>query len=167
MTEPQREACLQFALKRISQGELFVALGRDLSTTPNDTIQLLRQARDARSAYDVDSSLDLLFRFQPTVDYVPLLCELLVDDFHSRHEDIIGALQDAADTYSIPFLRQAILLKPQLAYLSYDNYGSYYKKCFWALKAIGSPEAIAVIREFTNSEDSVAREQAIYRLSKI
>ena len=94
-------------------------------------------------------------------------CAKLVQEDHFEHEDIIRALQDAAAPYSIPFLRQAVLLKPRLEYLAYDDYGSYYKKCFWALRAIGTPEAIAVIREFTTSTDSVAKEQALYRLSKI
>jgi hypothetical protein len=167
MTESQRKACLQFALGGISEGELFAAFGRDFYRTPNDTIKFLQQARDDRSADDVELTLGLIFRFQPTADYVPLLCELLAADFHTRHEDIIRALQDAADARSIPSLRQAVLLKPKLEYLAYDDYGSYYKKCFWALRAVGTPEALAVIREFTVSEDSAAREQAVYRLSKI
>lgn len=94
-------------------------------------------------------------------------CAKLVLEDHLDHEHIIGWLQDMADPYSIPFLRQAVLLKPRLEYLAYDDYGSYYKKCFWALRAIHTPEAIAVIREFTTSEDSVAREEALYRLSRI
>ena len=65
------------------------------------------------------------------------------------------------------FSGKAIFLKPRLKYLDYDDYGSYYKKCFWALWAIGTPEAIAVIREFMTSEDAAAKEQALYRLSKI
>ncbi len=92
--------------------------------------------------------------------------KLLLED-HLDHEQIIRFLQNAEDPYAIPFLKQAVLLKPRLKYLDYDDYGSYYKKCFWALKAIGTPDAIAVIREFTASEDKAAREQALYRLSEI
>jgi hypothetical protein len=94
-------------------------------------------------------------------------CARLVQKDHYEHEDIIRFLQDAADPYSIPFLRQAVQLKPRLGYLDYDDCGAYYKKCFWALKAIGTAEAIAVIKEFSTSDDSVIRNQALYRLSKI
>jgi hypothetical protein len=167
MTEPQREACLKFTCGGVAEDELFAAFGRDFSETPNDTISLLQQASDDRNADDVEFALSLLFHFQPTADYLPLVCELLAADFHTRHEDIIGALQAAADARSIAFLRQAVLIKPRLEYLAYDDYGSYYKKCFWALRAIGTPDAIDVIREFTTSEDSAASEQAVYRLSKI
>jgi HEAT repeat protein len=95
------------------------------------------------------------------------LCEMLVDGSHQLHGDIIRSLQDRKDPYAIPFLRRAVLLKSNLEYLSYDDYGSYYKKCFWALCAIGTPEAFAVIEDFANSTDNVIREQARYRLSRI
>ena len=94
-------------------------------------------------------------------------CEKLLRIDHSEHEEIIRFLQDAADPFAIPFIKQAILLKPQLDYLAYDDYGSYYKKCFWALKAIGSKNAIELIKEFTESVDPIIKEQAHYRLSKI
>lgn len=94
-------------------------------------------------------------------------CDRLVQEDHFEHEAIIRNLQDAGDPYSIPFLRQAVLLKPRLQYLDYDDYGSYYKKCFWALRAIETPEAVAVIREFTTSDVAEARNEALYRLSKI
>ena len=79
----------------------------------------------------------------------------------------LQVLQQAEDPYAIPFLRQAILLKPRLEYLSYDDYGAYYKKCFWALSAIGTPEALGVIEDFARSPHSVVREQAAYRLTRI
>jgi hypothetical protein len=94
-------------------------------------------------------------------------CARLIQADHRDHEDILRNLQAAADPYSIPFLRQAVLLKPSLAYLAYDDYGSYYKKCFWALRAIGTPEAIAVIREFITASDAAARQEAVYRLEQI
>ena len=94
-------------------------------------------------------------------------CEMLLRTDHYDHEDIIRFLQDAADPYAIPFLKQAVFLKPQLTYLEYDDYGAYYKKIFWALQSIGTMEAIETIREYTFSKDSVIEEQATYRLAKI
>jgi hypothetical protein len=86
---------------------------------------------------------------------------------HQDHEELIRFLQDSASPTSVGPLRTAILLKPQLHYLDYDDYGSYYKKCLWALQAIGSPEAIEAIEEFATSEIAVLRKQASYRLSRI
>ncbi|MBW8353968.1 MULTISPECIES: hypothetical protein [Pseudomonas] len=94
-------------------------------------------------------------------------CERLLQTDHMDHEDILWSLQQAANPYSIPFLRQAILLKPDLEYLDFDDYGSYYKKCLWALQVIGTPDAFAVIEECTHSVEDDLFEQAIYRMSRI
>lgn len=99
-------------------------------------------------------------------EQVALLCTKLTSENHHEHEDIIRALQLAADPYSIPYLKQAILLKPRLTYLEYDDYGAYYKKCFWALAAIGTEEAMQVIRDLSRSDNTILREQALYRLSR-
>lgn len=94
-------------------------------------------------------------------------CARLLREDHLAHEELIRFLQDAEDPYAVPFLRQAILLKPRLNYLDYDDYGSYYKKCLWALQAIGTSEAIKIISEFAVIEDNnVLGEQARYRLAK-
>jgi hypothetical protein len=94
-------------------------------------------------------------------------CEKLLRTDHREHEEIIRFLQDAADPVAVPFIKQAVLLKPQLDYLAYDDYGSYYKKCFWVLKAIGNRDALDVLKEFSESVDPIIKEQALYRLSKI
>jgi hypothetical protein len=86
---------------------------------------------------------------------------------HHLHESLIWTLQRLKEPSSVPFLRQAVGLKPQLAYLDYDDYGAYYKKCLWALQAIGTPEALRAIEDFARSPDPVLQVQALYRLTKI
>lgn len=93
--------------------------------------------------------------------------ERLLDPDHDEHEDIIGYLQDYPDPASVPYLKRAIALKPALAYLDYDDYGAYYKKCLWALQAIGTDEALAVIRACALSDDEALRTQALHRLDRI
>ncbi len=149
MTEAQREACLQFAVQRIPEGELFSAFGGDFSQTPNDTIRLLEQARDDRSANDVEFALGLIFRFQPSADYVPLLWELLLADFHTRHEDIALALEDLKDPRSIGALYLAA--HAHFAHLDYDENFALPRKCTWALARIGTPEAFDRLRQLVES----------------
>ena len=90
-------------------------------------------------------------------------CLRLLQVDHQEHEEIVSFLQRASDPYSIPFVKLAVHLKPYLKYLEYDDYGSYYKKCFWALRAIGTKEAIAVIQEFAASDDPVIKEEELAR----
>lgn len=93
--------------------------------------------------------------------------ERLIDPSHVEHEDIIRYLQDNPDRRSIPYLKEAIALKPSLDYLEYDDYGAYYKKCLWELQSIGTPESIALIEECSRSEIPELKEQALYRLKRI
>ena len=101
------------------------------------------------------------------VESIQELCEKLLELNHVEHEGIIRILQDRADPFAIPYLKNAIELKPQLEYLAYDDYGGYYKKCLWALQAIGTSEAIQLIQELTLSECRELSEQAKYRIYRI
>jgi hypothetical protein len=167
MTDAQIETALRFFRHEVSDRELFAALGCNFREKPGETISLLQQVFEERSADGVEMALCLVSHFASFTECVPLLCDLLLSDFHFRHEDIIRHLQDAADPYAIPFLQKAIALKPDLHYMDYDDYGSYYKKCLWALRAIDTPESIAAIREFAAAGNPLIRREAEYRLSKI
>lgn len=86
---------------------------------------------------------------------------------HEDHEEIVRLLQDYPENQSVPYLRQVIQLKPALAYQKHDDYGAFYKKCLWALQDIGTPDALALIKECASSTDSALKEQAEYRLKCI
>jgi len=59
------------------------------------------------------------------------------------------------------------MLKSKLKYLDYDDYGAYYKKCFWALYSIDTEDALGLIHYYCDSTDEILREQAQYRANKI
>ena len=50
----------------------------------------------------------------------------LLEKSHQEHADIVHYLQNEAHPYAIPIIKQAILLKPHLAYLDYDDYDYDY-----------------------------------------
>jgi hypothetical protein len=129
--------------------------------------ELLLETIDTNDADFVESALGLIGRVGEPDNWFEILCKLVLDINHNRHEDIVGFLQHCQDPSSVPILKKAILLKPKLEYIEYDDYGSYYKKCLWALQDIGTDEAILVIRDCAKSADFALKEQAEYRLSKI
>ena len=114
----------------------------------------------------VECALLLGFHFSFPGSAIPLIPELAVQTWHASHENRIGLLQYWRNPESVPVPRQAIRLKPGLEYLDYDDYGSCYKKCLWALHDIGTPPATAVIRACAASEDAVLRKKARERLAK-
>lgn len=99
--------------------------------------------------------------------YFAIEREQLLLTTHCDHEAIVRLLQDNADGASVPYLRQAIALKPSLAHLAYDDYGAFYKKCLWALQEIATPDALAAIKEYARSDIEPLRNEAQYRLQRI
>jgi len=137
--------------------------------TPECLAELERRLTAAIANENADS-LDIALTLDSQLDApnrTSLFETLLDQTWHYSHEHMIRYLQDHPSPSSVEPLRRAVELKPQLEYLAYDDYGAYYKKCFWALAVNPNPHAVDVIREFAGSTDETLREQAQYRLKKI
>ena len=137
--------------------------------TPECLAELERRLTFAIADRDADA-LDAVLTLDAELDTpnrTTLFESLLDQTWHCFHEHMVRYLQDHRSPTSVEPLRRAVELKPQLEYLEYDDYGAYYKKCFWALAVNPDPRAVEVIREFVNSDDEILREQARYRLDKI
>lgn len=133
----------------------------------NSTYNLLCGAIEDGDEDFVEAALYIISNAnEPYESWNLCLCKLLLNVNHYRHEDIISELQRLQNKESIPYLITAINLKPRLTYLDYDDYGSYYKKCLWALTKIGTQEARNAIESFVASEIPELSREANYRLSK-
>ena len=160
----RQQAISDLMLKRISREQFLGIWGATEASFSAEVQTLIQTAitnQDA-DAFDDATFLEAYFGYAHVDVHL-----LLTQTWHHQHEDFIGLLQHQKSPASVPALKAAIALKPQLAYLDYDDYGAYYKKCLWALAAIGTPEAIAVIRECVSAEDEQLREEAVYRLHKL
>ncbi|MEA2274341.1 MAG: hypothetical protein QOI98_3049 [Solirubrobacteraceae bacterium] len=79
----------------------------------------------------------------PSRSYTETLCDVLDqrrDDMNG--EAIVDALDSIADPAAVECLRRAVTWVPD-----WDEYGQLARKAVWALDRIGTPEAIAAIRE--------------------
>ncbi len=79
----------------------------------------------------------------PSRSYTAVLCEVLDerrDDLDN--ERLVDALDPIADPAAIASLRRAIGWLPE-----WDEFGQLSRKAVWALARIGTPEALAAIRE--------------------
>ena len=77
----------------------------------------------------------------PSPAYTQTLCAVLDERREDLNaEDIVSALEEARDPAAIPALRRAITWDA-------DEFGQLQRKAVWALKHIGTPEALAAIRE--------------------
>ncbi len=167
MNETQGNAVLEYSLDRLSEGEFLINYDISKQEIPAEIEKQLSKALDERNSDNVELALMLGFKYEFSESVLPILHRLLECIWHSKHEDIIGLLQGFSSPLSVKPLCNAVELKEQLDYLNYDDYGSYYKKCFWALNSIGNDEAIDTIRGFSNHQAPIISEQAKYRLSKL
>jgi hypothetical protein len=69
----------------------------------------------------------------------PFLILLIEAPWHSRHEDLVGALQDMRTPTAVGALERTA--HARYKYLDYDVYLGLARKCTWALADIGTPEA--------------------------
>jgi hypothetical protein len=88
-----------------------------------------------------------------------VLCQLLLETWHEKHEDILMTLEAIKDPASIPFIVESINVK-----LSYYVGNDIPRKAIWALRAINTPEAIKEIEKLTHSKDTFTREHALLNL---
>lgn len=96
----------------------------------------------------------------PSRTYTAELCEVLgrqTDEVNS--EDIVDVLGEIADPAAVGCLEKTLWWQP-----SWDEYRQLARKCVWALAAIGTSDAMRILREAASSEDAPIREAAASKL---
>ncbi len=101
---------------------------------------------------------------RPSRLYTAVLCEALGRrDFDVvNHEDIVDVLAEIRDPAAVACLRDTLWWEPE-----WDEYRNLAVKCIWALAAIGTPEALVVIRDATTAESLEVQEAAAHELEVI
>jgi len=161
MTESQRQLVLDLALGRIDRPTLCERFGVDLGD-PQATVDLLSQAYETGNGEDVECAIIVAAAFGYSREHVRVLNALLLETWHTRHEDVALALEELHDASSVDALFQAALF--ELPYLDYDeNYGLARKRT-WALAKIGTPESHAKLRSLAECDNQIIRAYALKRL---
>lgn len=99
----------------------------------------LDNALQLRDADEVERAIEDAYKSGLSVELVLPLLALLPETFHSRHEDIVGALQQLQDPRAVDAIYEAALV--QHDYLDYDENFGLARKCSWALADIGTTRA--------------------------
>ena len=166
LSQSQYAAVRDFVLGRMSEAEIVTTLGVDPRANAEYLPELLANAMRSRDAAGVEAGLGLLAAFEQLGrQRVPMLCELLVADWHHRHEDVARFLQELADPAAVPALRQAAEL--DLPYREYDEARALSRRCMWALSDIRNADAIAALESLSHSRNPVVRDLAVYHLAKV
>jgi len=107
-------------------------------------------------------TLGLIFQDGPDKSYVPALLDLIMADWHTRHEDVVDLLGEICDPIAIEALYVRAIAVPE-----YDEMRALATKCIHALSCIAVPVAIEKIELLAESQDSLIREKAKFYLQHI
>lgn len=89
-------------------------------------------------------------------DYTPILCQLLNNESNNGlHEPIVEILEVLRDERAVPALSKAVTYR-----WSYDIWFIVPRKSLLALAEIGTPEAIMIIKQATQSSEELIRDDA-------
>ena len=130
----------------------------------NQILSALHHAVDCRDAAGVELALNQAFDAGLTPDLVPILVEVLGMAWHTRHEDVVRALQKLRPSQAVQGLREAAVVAHE--YLNYDEFFGLARKCTWALADIGTPEAKAALYELAGVQNEIIAGYAQKRLDK-
>lgn len=125
----------------------------------NRILQELTFAKEIKDAIALEKVLSFDNESKFNNLHTNILCQLLLEDWHESHEDILMTLETIKDPASIPAIVQSLSLK-----LDYYTGNEMPRKAIWALRAINTPEAIREIEKLTDSPDDFTREEAMLNL---
>lgn len=97
--------------------------------------------------------------------FLDILNELLISDWHYKHEDITLLLQKISSDKSIKYLYDAIELHPE--YLAWDDNYSFEVKCVRAIYYIGKEKSYSYLEKLCKHSNNVIREMAQRQIKKL
>jgi len=95
---------------------------------------------------------------------VPVLCELLMEQWHDLHEDIVFELGLIGDSAAVDTIRRAASV-PFESLVKWDNLAEFQRKCTYALARIASDESRQALESLAESDDPQLREYAVEGLA--
>ncbi|HEY6252424.1 MAG TPA: hypothetical protein VI685_20915 [Candidatus Angelobacter sp.] len=121
-------------------------------------LRALEQTLHTKRKADVECAMILWFHFGFPDNTGPILCKLILEDWHTQHENMAAAMQKLRDPRTVDCLYQTALAR--FPYLEYDEAHALAVKCLWALSDINTHEACEKLKLLTQSKNKIIRENA-------
>jgi hypothetical protein len=162
MTEIEKKLILEFSLQKINIDEFLQNYSKVVDS--NHVLQLLIEAYNQKDSSEVEYALLLGFIFNTfSNEYVEVLCKLIQEEWHYKHEDIALVLQELKSPVSVDALYMAALKK--LDYLGYDDSFALARKCIHALGDINTESSKEKLKLLAISDILIIREKAEKQLN--
>ena len=158
---------LQYRLREISKDDFKTSLPKELFETTNYLKNIFLSIIEDKDAEKLENALILLWFTGQEKQQIDALNQLLLEDWHTKHEDIIHEIQKQKRPSSIPFIEKAIQNKYQYLISYGTGERQFINQCGHALWSINTEESINVIYRLSESSDVILKDEMLYRISKI
>ncbi len=113
-----------------------------------------------KDPYNIELLLLLLFHFGIEKKFADILGPLLIEDWHTCHEDIAFYLEHSKDPSTPKYLYTASTI--DFDYLDYQSdYRALSRKCMYALYSIGNEESIEYLYALSKHENNIIANLAV------
>ncbi|NJL28822.1 MAG: hypothetical protein HC897_13480 [Thermoanaerobaculia bacterium] len=154
--DQERDLVLGLVIGRIGEDEFLASFPRSPRT---GAAEWLERATRERDPLGVDLALSLGHRFGFVERSLPHLLALTTAEWHQRHEDVVDALAILRAPQAVaPVFEVARMSFP---YRDYDEFSTLGVKCVWALRRIGTLEAVARLGDLSRCDDPILAEAAL------
>jgi hypothetical protein len=166
MQNKEKELILKLALNELTTNDFMHQYPVNLGDHKDYVLKVLESSLISKDSDDVTYALLLGFSIDAfSQGYSRILCKLLLEGWHYKHEDIILILQKLKDPASVNCLYQSALM--HLDYLDYDETHALARKAIHALADINTDEARQKLALLAESNVPVIREKAEKQLRKL
>jgi hypothetical protein len=155
---------MELSLGSISKDEFLRCYPFDVEKDSSHVRKFLQDAYLLKDADEFEYALLLGFSFDFDIESVPILNNLIVEDWHFKHEDIARLLQGFKDSSSIDVLYQTAL--ERYDYLDYDDSYALAVKCIWALGSINTGSSREKLKQLTSSTNQIISDAAEKQLQR-
>jgi hypothetical protein len=151
----------------ISLEDFYLSFPTDVRKDKAFVISEISKALSSKTPKGLDLCINLIWLSGNCADFTLILNELLLNTQHRHHQFVVKCIQDNKNPSSIHHIDKA--LAKGFEHLSYTcSEPQVIAKWFsWALYSIGTPEAIAIMKKYANSNDEGIKSEMTYRLSKM
>jgi hypothetical protein len=167
MTDADKQLLAELDAGVISTETFFKEFSVDIKNNASFVKDEIRAAINIADPDQLQMTMSLIWLSGNTHLFIDLLNELLINPNHRSHQRIAKTLQETPSSTTVPFVRKA--LENNFDYLEYtcSDSDAIAKWFSWLLYAIGTPEAIELMKEYSHSADEGIKKEMLYRLRKV
>jgi hypothetical protein len=168
MTEEQRKLCRDLVIfpngrSRLTKEEFLRRFPSALDGG-RSALKWMQKAYETRNADDLSYALIIGGTFGFAPEHKDILRQLIEEDWHYSHEDVVTALKTWPTPDTVDALFRATQWIPKAS--EYDATRALAVKAIWALGAIPGPEAEKKLQLLTSSDNPILKKNAEEQLQR-